>query len=93
MKLQMMQLRSQMQSTYERIGILTYEQQKTGTDNFDLVSVCIKEVDSLLTQINDLNVMIAAIKDGVKCPNCQTANAIDTPYCKSCGANLGKAKE
>ena len=37
MKLQVMQLRSQVQSTYERIGTLTYEQQKVGTDNYDLI--------------------------------------------------------
>lgn len=93
LKLQMMQLRSQMQSTYERVGILTYEQQKTGTDNYELISVCIKEIDSLLVQINELNAAIATIKDGVKCPNCNTANPIDTPYCKNCGVNLSKNRE
>lgn len=93
LKLQMMQLRSQMQSTYERVGILTYEQHKTGTDNGELISVCIKEIDSLLVQINDLNAAITTIRDGVRCPNCNTANPVDTPYCKSCGVNLGKNRE
>lgn len=90
LKLQMMQMRSQIQSTYERIGILTYEQQKTGTDNFELVSVCIKEIDSLLVQINEINANIALIKDGVKCPNCNASNPVDTTYCKNCGVNLTK---
>lgn len=93
MKLQIMQLRSQIQSTYERIGILTYEQQKTGTDNYELVSVCIKEIDSLLVHINEINANIATIKDGVKCPNCNTTNPVDTTYCKSCGVNLNKTRE
>ncbi len=93
LKLQIMQLRSQMQSTYERIGILTYEQQKNGTDNFELVSVCIKEVDSLLVQINEINASIAAIKDGIRCPNCNAANPVNTTYCKSCGVNLTKGRE
>lgn len=93
LKLQMMQLRSQMQSTYERIGILTYEQQKTGTDNYELVSVCIKEIDSLLVRINEINATIATIKDGVKCPNCNTANPVDITYCKSCGVNLSRSRE
>ncbi|MFV0498198.1 MAG: hypothetical protein ACK5L0_08570 [Candidatus Fimivivens sp.] len=92
LKLQIMQLRSQMQSTYERIGILTYEQQKTGTDNYDLVSVCIKEIDSLLVSINEINAKIASIRDGVKCPNCETANLIDVTYCKGCGINLTKTE-
>lgn len=90
LKLQIMQLRSQMQSTYERIGILTYEQQKNGVDNFELVSVCIKEVDSLLVQINEINANIATIKEGIKCPNCNTANPVNTTYCKNCGVNLTK---
>lgn len=93
LKLQVMQLRSQVQSTYERIGILTYEQQKTGTDNYELVSVCIKEIDSLLVHINEINANIATIRDGVKCPNCDATNPSDTTYCKSCGVNLAKNRE
>ncbi|HWP50238.1 MAG TPA: hypothetical protein VN626_00945 [Clostridia bacterium] len=93
LKLQMMQLRSQIQSTYERIGILIYEQEKTGTDNYELVSVCIKEIDSLLVHVNEINANIAAIKDGVKCPNCNTTNPVNTTYCKSCGVNLNKNRE
>lgn len=90
LKLQVMQLRSQVQSTYERIGILTYEQQKNGTDNYELVSVCITEIDSLLVHINEINANIATIRDGVKCPNCDATNPADTTYCKSCGVNLMK---
>lgn len=93
LKLQIMQLRSQIQSTYERIGILTYEQEKTGTDNYELVSVCIKEIDSLLVQINEINSNIAVLKDGVKCPNCNATNPADTTYCKSCGVNMNKDKD
>lgn len=71
MKLQVMQLRSQVQSTYERIGTLTYEQQKVGTDNYDLIVVCIQEVDELLTEINEINAKISEMKDGVVCSRCR----------------------
>lgn len=92
LKLQILQIRSQIQSTYERIGILTYDQEKTGTDNYELVSICIKEIDSLLVEINEINASIAVIKEGIKCPNCSTSNPPDTIYCKSCGVNLNKKK-
>ncbi len=88
LKLQVMQLRSQIQSTYERIGILVYEQEKTGTDNGELVVVCIKEIDEYLDRINDLNASISLIKDGVKCPACGTGNDLDQRYCKKCGTSM-----
>ena len=93
LKLQLMQLRSQVQSTYERIGTLTYEQQKTGTDNYDLIVVCIQEVDELLVEINEINARISEIKDGVVCARCHTVNPAGTAYCKSCGNRLKKSKE
>lgn len=92
LKLQIMQLRSQVQSTYERIGILVYEQEKTGTDNSDAVAVCIKEVDKLLNDINDANVAISLLKDGVKCSNCGVNNNATAAYCKKCGASLKNAQ-
>lgn len=88
LKLQIMQLRSQIQSTYERIGILVYEQQKTGTDNGEIIAVCIKEVDEYLVRINEINAAISLIKDGVKCPACGTGNDVDQRYCKKCGSSM-----
>ena len=88
LKLQIMQLRSQVQSTYERIGILVYEQKKTGTDNGEIVDVCMKEIDEYLVRINEINVAISLIKDGVKCPACGTGNDLDQRYCKKCGTSM-----
>ena len=88
LKLQIMQLRSQIQSTYERIGILVYEQEKTGTDNGELIEVCIKEIDGLLTRVNDANANVSLIKDGVKCQACGTANVLGDRYCKKCGSSI-----
>ena len=53
-------------------GTLTYEQQKTGTDNYDLIVICIQEVDELLVEINEINARISEIKDGVVCARCHT---------------------
>ena len=88
LKLQTVQINSMIQSTYERIGTLVYEQEKTGTDNYDLVAVCIKEIDSLLVQLNEVNDRINGLKNGFECPVCKTPNPADMVYCKNCGANL-----
>jgi len=93
LKLQIMQLRSQIQSTYERIGILVYEQEKTGSDNGEGILTCIKEIDQLLAGINDINESIALLKDGVKCPACGTGNSVDQRYCKKCGVSIKAAAE
>lgn len=93
LKLRAMQVRSQIQSTYERIGTLTYEQQKTSTDNSELIDVCIKEIDALFAELNDINVAVSDIKDGVKCPGCGTLNEAGVVYCKKCGVNIKKARE
>ncbi|MEG1848947.1 MAG: hypothetical protein RRY21_04730 [Oscillospiraceae bacterium] len=92
LRLQVVQVNSMIQSTYERIGTLIYEQEKTGTDNYDLVAVCIKEIDALLTQLNEINNKVAELKNGMKCASCGTVNGADMMYCKKCGANLSKKR-
>ena len=93
LKLQTVQVNSMIQSTYERIGTLIYEQEKTGTDNYDLVAVCIKEIDALLVQLNEVNDRINGLKNGFECPVCKTINPPDMVYCQKCGANLQKQRE
>lgn len=92
LKMKAMQLRSQIQSTYERIGTLTYEQQKNYSDNSELIDVCIKEIDELFVQLNEINVTIDEIKNGVRCPGCSAVNDAKAVYCKSCGLNLKRAR-
>lgn len=92
LKMKAMQLRSQIQSTYERIGTLTYEQQKNYSDNSELIDVCIREIDGLFVQLNEINVTIDGIKNGVKCPACFALNDIKSDYCKSCGVNMNRSR-
>lgn len=92
LKLQSVQVNSMIQSTYERMGTLIYEQEKTGTDNYELIAVCIKEVDSLLVELNEINNRAHELKNGVRCA-CGELNPSDSTYCKSCGANLRRKRE
>ena len=52
------------------------------------IEVCIKEIDGLLTRINDANANVSLIKDGVKCQACGTANVLGDRYCKKCGSSI-----
>lgn len=92
LKMQASQVNTMMQSTYERMGSLLYEQEKTGTDNSDLIAVCIKEQDGLLAELNEINTKISDIKKGVTCQRCSALNPYESTYCSNCGANLKKPK-
>ena len=92
LKMQASQVNAMMQSTYERIGNLVYEQEKTGTDNSDLIAVCIKEQDGLIVELNEINTKISDIKRGVTCHRCSAVNPYESTYCSKCGANLKKPK-
>ena len=92
LRLKVHQVNSMMQSTYERIGTLIYEQEKTEIDNADLVAVCIKEIDALLLELKELNVRISELKNGVRCPACGVINQANAIYCQSCGANVEKRR-
>lgn len=92
LKLQAVQINSMIQSTYERIGTLTYDQEKSGIDNQEIIAVCIREVDNLFVSLNEVNEKIHQYKAGVSCTRCQTANLVSAVYCQSCGSNLSKQK-
>ena len=90
LKMQASQVNSMIHSTYERIGTLVYDQEKTGVDNYDIIAVCISEVDSLLVDLNEINDKITYIKNGQVCPNCGAPNPSGAGYCASCGGSMSR---
>lgn len=90
LKLQVVQQNALIQSTYERIGSLVYEQEQTSTNNLEIISVCVSEVDIILSQINDINEKISLLKDGSICTACSVSNPVDTVYCQNCGSKLSE---
>ena len=48
LKLEAVQINSDIQKAYERLGSVVYEQEKTGADNNDLIALCVSEIDGLL---------------------------------------------
>jgi hypothetical protein len=90
LKVQASQINSMMRSTYERIGTLIYDQEKTGVDNYDIVMVCISEIDAQLSKLSDINARIAAIKSGSVCPSCGAPNPSGSAYCAVCGGSMDR---
>lgn len=88
LKIQAVQINSDIQKAYERLGSIQYEKEKTGADNSDLVKVCISEIDALLAELADLNERIADTKSAARCPNCGAQNPEEAIFCARCGSSL-----
>jgi len=93
LKLQAVQTNSDIQKAYERLGAIVYEQEKNGTDNSDLIRVCVSEIDSLLISLNEVNDKIADNRNAVRCPNCGANNPEEAIYCSRCGSSLAVKEE
>lgn len=90
LKLEAVQINSDIQKAYERLGNVVYEQEKTGADNNDLIALCVSEIDGLLAELTDLNAKINEVKNTVKCMNCGAENPEGSLYCARCGSALNK---
>lgn len=84
------QLNTMIQSTYERIGALVYEEKKHLANNADNISDCITEVDRLLEELNIINKRISDFQNGVTCTQCGTVNQAEYTYCSKCGGTIGE---
>lgn len=88
LKLQAVQINSDIGKAYERLGAIVYEQAKAGTDNSDLIAVCVSEIDALLASLEELNEKIDESKTGSRCPNCGANNPEAAVFCSRCGSHL-----
>lgn len=73
---------------FEKLGKLTYAAQKTNTDRTAETETVMALIEKQKATIADLYEAIAAVKNGVRCPLCNTVNDNDSAYCKKCGAAL-----
>jgi hypothetical protein len=88
LRLKGVQVNALVQSTYERIGALHYEQEKHSADNKAPIAECIKEVDKLLDELSQINRRISECTNGVNCSQCGAVNQAEYTYCSACGAAL-----
>ncbi len=92
LKLEAVQINSDIQKAYERLGSVVYEQEKTGADNNDLIALCVSEIDGLLVELSDLNAKINEAKNTVKCMSCGAENPEGSLYCARCGSALNQVE-
>ncbi len=90
LKLQAVQINTDIQKAYEKIGSIVYEHNKAGTDAAELIQMCIKEVDGLFHKLNEINEKIAGTKNMAICLYCGASVPVDSYYCPKCGANLAE---
>lgn len=92
MKLQELKLNSELKDAYERLGSVTYDAIKNGTENKALVDLVVSEIDGILQSIEKLKASKGVPAAGEKyCPQCGTSNGGDAVYCVRCGAPLSMA--
>ncbi len=86
LKIQASQLRGDIDANYLKLGEIIYELNKAGTENEELISMCIAELAELTNRIDEM-------KNVVKCSECLAANPVGALYCARCGARLEKKQE
>ena len=92
LKLQELKLSSELKDAYERLGSVTYDAMKNGTENKALVDLVVSEIDGILQSLEALKVTKSVPETGEKyCPQCGTTNNSDSVYCTRCGAPLTMA--
>ena len=61
-KLQAAQLKSDIDSNYLKLGEIIYELNKNGTENEELVNMCIAEIEAQLRELEELEAKINEMK-------------------------------
>ena len=91
LKLQATQMRNEIDSNYMKLGEIIYELNKNGTQNEELVNMCIAEIEDKLRELEELDQKINEMKKVVKCPECGAENPAGSLFCSRCGASLTSA--
>lgn len=88
LKMQVSQLRNEIDANYQKLGEITYELTRAGAQNAELINMCIAEIESQNKDLDELNDKLDCMKNVVKCPACMEANPVGALYCARCGASL-----
>ena len=92
-KIQATQLRNDMDANYLKLGEIIYELEKSGTENPELVHMCIAEIEAQQKELSELEEKINEMKKIVKCPECAGESPVGSLFCARCGASLTKKQE
>lgn len=88
MHLQVTQLKSDIDANFQKLGEIVFELNISGTENEELIHMCVSEIQSQKEELEELNHQLDQMKNVVKCPQCMAANPKGALYCARCGASL-----
>ena len=90
LKLQVVQLNSDVEKVFKRIGELTYSHFRNNTDTNREIEDAMAEIDKMYQEIESLNIKINSAQQMIKCANCGAANSVDAMFCSRCGKSLNE---
>ena len=88
MKMNIAEIEKEIAATFEGLGRLVYDAEKSGQDVDDMVHACIENVDELQADVDALRDQLYAFKHLQKCPSCGAVNDEDATFCNKCGKPL-----
>lgn len=86
LKIKKSNLNSELRDAYQKLGGAVYEAKKSCTNNDELITLIITEIDEITAAIEKINKQIDEISSQCKCSNCGTVNIKDACYCQHCGS-------
>lgn len=93
LKLQMSQLKSDIEENYEKLGQIVYELHCADTQNQELLDMCFAELDAQNEQLEELQFKIDQLKNTVKCPACKQPVPNQAKFCSNCGSPVNPEKD
>ena len=89
MKMDIAEIEKEIAATYEGLGRLVYDAEKSGQDSTEMVQACIENIDELQADVDEIRDRLYAFKHMKKCASCGAINDEDADFCNKCGAALG----
>lgn len=92
-KLQKVSLQNEVKDAYTRLGNATYDANRLGLKNDEVIGLIMNEIDDLKSQIDQLTQQIDISENINRCPSCNAANLLDAKFCSQCGTQLPEMKD
>lgn len=93
LKLSVVSLGSDIDKAYQKLGLMTYEMEKSGTRNNELIDGCVAEIDSLKVKLDEVNEKVDGIRNVFRCESCGNAVDAGAQFCPMCGSLVRHPEE
>ena len=87
-KINIAQIKSQINKDYQLLGKLYYSGEKHGNVDADAIKAMMDEIDLELDKLREAEAELAFAKGDTVCDSCGATNRADADYCSKCGVEL-----